>query len=716
MRNIKGLSILLLIIFISSCKTSQKNSTPEENTALLAIGSENVYPEEFLYAYEKSNKNKGQTEPFDDYLDLYIGFKLKVIEAKALGLDTAQSYVNELNGYLEEIKKPYITTEKANKELVQEAYERLQHEINASHILITVAEDAKPEDTLKAYQKIEEVQKRFEAGESFESLARKYSDDPSAVSNNGLLGWFTAFQMVYPFESAAYETQTGEISQIIRTQFGYHLIKINDKRETLGRIKIAHIMKRFPLKATAEDSASTEVKIRSIYQRIHAGENWFTLATNESDDLNTKDQGGSLPWYGAGNLPPALETAAFELENKGDISQPIKSPFGWHILKLEDKRGVGSLSSMEESLSRRVQRDQRSELRIPEVIMKLKQENNFRKNENAYKVLASKKELKEESFKKKELAMTLFQISKYAYSVQDFLNILDSSKTLESNLANYEKEQLIAYEENHLEEKYPDYKYLRKEYKEGLLLFEIMNQEIWSKAGRNTHALAEYYNNNKAQYMTPAQMKIARIIFSDTSSIKAFNKPIKNTFFPLSEQLTFKVGEKKLKDKIKVQLTEEDTVYIKLSVPKNIKTVDSLTLLNELNLAFKNMEVTNLTYSNENKIYLQLLSKANSLLTINHASIDSANTETVVLKKEGNKVSATVGECKRSMNNNGLIEVNYSIEEYPPRQMTFEEARAKIAEDYQNYLEEEWVKELKQKYKISVNDKIAQKIKLEIEK
>ena len=312
MRNIKGIVIPLLIIFISSCKTAPKSSTAENTEPLFTIDSLSVYPDEFMYAYQKSNKNKGQIEPIEEYLDLYIDFKLKVTEAKAKGIDTTKAYKNELNGYLEEIKKPYLTAEKVNKALVKETYNRLQQEINASHILIRVDKDANAEDTLKAYQKIKDIKNKFEAGKSFEALAREYSEDPSAKNNNGLLGWFTAFQMVYPFESAAYQTEVGEVSPIIRTQFGYHLIKVNDKRETLGRIKIAHIMKRFPPQASTEDSIKTEKEIRKVYEKLKSGENWFSLATKESEDLSTKDNGGSLPWFGAGRLPASFVTVACE--------------------------------------------------------------------------------------------------------------------------------------------------------------------------------------------------------------------------------------------------------------------------------------------------------------------------------------------------------------------------------------------------------------------
>jgi peptidyl-prolyl cis-trans isomerase SurA len=714
MRNIKGLIIPILFIFISSCKTTQKTTISEVGKPLFTVDSIAVYPDEFIYAYEKSNRNKGEVEPIEDYLDLYINFKLKVTEAKAEGLDTTKAYLNELNGYLEEIKKPYLTTEKVNKELVKEAYDRLQQEINASHILIRVDKEAKADDTLKAFQKISEIKEKYESGESFEALARQYSEDPSAQSNNGLLGWFTAFQMVYPFESAAFETASGEISPIIRTQFGYHIVKVNDKRETLGRIKIAHIMKRFPPQATKEDSLQAEKEIEKIYTELQSGGNWFSLATKESEDLNTKDNGGSLPWFGAGNLPPSLETVAFELEEKGDISQPVKSPYGWHILKLEDKRGVGSLESMQESLSRRVQRDQRSDLKEVEVIKKLKKENNFNKNVEAYSLLKEKEELSIENFKKKELEMRLFSISGKKYSINDFLNKYDSTKEFNAELEQYEKSSLIQYEENNLEIKYPEYRLLRQEYKDGLLLFEIMNQKIWSKIGQDSLALKKFYEENKGQYKSNKQMKVARIIFSDTSAIKPFKNPIKGAYFPLTQELEYDLS-KKLNTQLKINDSIDQKYYISLKIPKNIKESDSLKLFGDLNQTFSNKEVVNLTYSDENKIYLQLLSEANELLAHYNKSIESASNDIIDLSEDSKWKNKNQGDYFKSVTQKGMIELNYSIESFPSKQKSYEEARADVMEEYQKHLEEKWLNQLKEKYEVSVNETVLNKIKTEIE-
>jgi peptidyl-prolyl cis-trans isomerase SurA len=520
--------------------------------------------------------------------------------------------------------------------------------------------------------------------------------------------------MVYPFESAAYETQVGDISPIIRTQFGYHLIKVNDERETLGRIKVAHIMQRFPPQASNEDSVETEQAIREIYEKLKEGENWFILATKESEDLNTKDNGGSLPWFGAGNLPSNLETAAFELEDKGDISLPVQSPYGWHILKLEDKRGVGSLESMRESLGRRVQRDKRSELKEVEVIKKLKAENNFTKRPDAYSQINSKENLSADEFKKKELEMTLFTISDSDYSINDFLQNYNASKELDEELEKFEKSELLQYEEENLEIKYPEYRFLRQEYKDGLLLFEIMNQKVWSKIGQDTVELKKFYQENKSQYQSGAKMKIARIVFSDTSSIKPFKKPINGIYFPLTKKLEYDIT-KKLSAQLQIKDNKEHTTFISLQLPEAISQNDSLKLYEDLNQTFNNMEVVNLIYSDENKIYLQLLSEANEQLAHYVESIDTASTEVIEVSENSKWNNKIEGEYIKSVAKNGMIELDFALQSNPPGQKTFDEARSALMEDYQKYLEKEWIDSLKEKYSVNVNEKVLNKLKSKIE-
>ncbi len=616
MNEINMRSIFLFVVsftLIVSCKTQQKaTQSPdkplEKETPVFTINDTEVYPEELLYAYEKSNKNKGSSEPLEDYLDLYINFKLKVEDAKNEGLDTLSSYKNELKGYLEDIKKPYLTSQKVNNELIQETYQRLQSEINASHILVRVEESAPPEDTLTAFNKIKEIREKFLNGENFGQLAQKNSEDPSARSNNGDLGWFTAFQMVYPFESAAYETKAGEVSPIIRTKFGYHIIKVNEKRETLGRIKLAHIMLRFPSNANKQDSAKVFQKINQISEELSQGADWFALAAKYSEDLNTKNQGGSLPWFGAGNLPKSLEQVAFELNQINEVSRPVKSPYGWHILKLEEKRGVGSLESMEESLTRRIQRDQRSELKLTEVLEDLKAENEFKRNDIIYDWLKSKKTLTDSIKLSERKNEVIFYISDQPYYLNDLFKSTAKNAQVEAALNQYERDKLLEYENKHLPEKYPEYRLLANEYRDGLLLFEIMSKKVWDKISSDSTGIRAYYETRKDEFKTKPAVLADLFIFNDTSNVGFTKNIVQDEFYSLNEPILYE-NKLLLTKKLKALSKFDDTIYVRLERPAKIKAADSIAIYSVLKSTFKNTEPLKPIYSNENKIYLQLFGK-----------------------------------------------------------------------------------------------------------
>ncbi len=713
-------SFCLILLFFTSCKTQQDtsqatNEPKVKKEPIFTINNTYIYPEELLYAYEKSNKNKGSSEPIEDYLDLYINFKLKVEDAKKAGLDTLPSYKNELKGYLEDIKKPYLTSEKVNEELLQETYQRLQNEINASHILIRVEEADSPTDTLEAYNKIKELREKALAGDDFGQLAQKYSEDPSARSNQGDLGWFTAFQMVYPFESAAYKTGKGEVSEIIRTKFGYHIVKVNEKRETLGRIKLAHIMLRFPPKADEKDSANVFQKINKISEELEQGEDWFALAAKYSEDLNTKDQGGSLPWFGAGNLPSALEQVAFELIQFNEISEPVQSPYGWHILKLEEKRGVGSLESMEESLTRRIQRDQRSELKLTEVLESLKKENKFKRNELVYSWLKSNSTLHDSlkaSVRKNEV---LFYISDQSYSVSDFFANSAKNAPVESALSEYERTKLLEYENQHLPEKYPEYRLLANEYRDGLLLFEIMSREVWDKVSSDSTGLRNYFEERKDDFKTKSKVVADLFLFNDTSNINFTRQLNQNGFYPLNTPVVYE-NKTSLSSKLKELKVFSDTIYVQLKRPTVLKATDSTAIYSTLQSTFINREMMKPIYSEENKIYLQLYGKPSIEFSKIYKGLIAAEQKILTIgEKENGMVIPEKPGYYQAFNNEGklqILQVKRILKSLP---RTFEEAKPDLISEYQNFLESRWIEQLNKENTVKVNTELLEKLKSEFE-
>ena len=306
-----------------------------------------------MYVYNKNNLNQEPTNKsaIDDYLELFINFKLKVREAEALGLHKDSSFVRELAGYQKQLAAPYLTETRILDSLAMVTYERLKTEVNASHILIRVAREASPEDTLKALERIEQVSEMIDRnGKDFEQLAFEYSEDPSAKQNNGNLGYFTAMQMVYPFEEAVYRLPVDSVSKPIRTDFGYHLIKVNDKRTSQGRIQVSHILVRTQPDINREDSVLAAKRAQEIHAKAINGGDWDLLCRQFSEDVGTKMKGGKLPWFKTGDISniPTFEEAAFSIQQPGEISKPIKTAYGWHIIRLDARQGLEPFEQLEQ--------------------------------------------------------------------------------------------------------------------------------------------------------------------------------------------------------------------------------------------------------------------------------------------------------------------------------------------------------------------------------
>jgi peptidyl-prolyl cis-trans isomerase SurA len=241
-----------------------------DDRVLFSVDGRSVGVEEFLTVYNKNNytQQKATAADLKEYLDLYIKFKLKVNEAYSLGLDTTEKFRKELDNYRNQLAQPYLRDRETSQSLVKEAYERMQKEVRASHIMIKVAENASPKDSLAAYKKIVAVHQRLQKGEDFNTLAQTVSEDPSAAENQGDLGYFSAFRMIYPFEQTAFNTAPGQYSQPFRTQFGYHVLKVHDVRPALGEIRTAHLM----LLTRNSDSDSvmqnTRKRVMEIYKKL----------------------------------------------------------------------------------------------------------------------------------------------------------------------------------------------------------------------------------------------------------------------------------------------------------------------------------------------------------------------------------------------------------------------------------------------------------------
>lgn len=508
--------LLTLSTFLLTLSYAQKDPI------LMYVDGKPVYKSEFLQIYLKNNPNpKYDKASLDEYLELFTKFKLKVAEAERLGYDTIPKLNNELEGYRKQLSTPYMIDSAKNDQLVREAYNRTLKERRASHILVKVDPNATPSDTLSAWNRIMGLKKRIDGGEDFATVARTKSgsDDPSARENGGDLGYFAAFQMVYPFEDAAYITPVGKVSNPVRTKFGYHIIKVVDERDARGSIQTSHLMVAVKKDAPKEEMEAAERKINDIYTELQQGAKWEDMVNKYSDDPTSMSKGGMLPVFGTGastRMVPEFEDAAFKISKDGDISKPIQTDYGFHIIKRIEKFDVKSFDELKKELQNKVNRDERSKKNQNSFIAKLKKEYKY-KNTASAGLKFFKNDLDSTYFEGKytgsrlKTNTTLFTLNGKNYTQKDYLDYLtanyrmskksDISLFVDKSYLEFENAKILEYEESQLTKKYPAYKALMQEYHDGILLYEVMTDEVWNKALKDTSGLRTYFNLNREKYM-----------------------------------------------------------------------------------------------------------------------------------------------------------------------------------------------------------------------
>ena len=457
---------------------------------LFTINNEPTTEQEFVKAYQKNLKivTDEKKEKLNDFLQLYINFKLKVKEAKELKLDTLQSFKTELQQYKIDLSLPYLKDTLITNNLVKEAYNRLQEEVDVSHILIFLKPDANPKDTLAAYNKLLEARDLILQDENFAEVAKKYSQDPTAKQNGGNIGYFTALQLVYPFENIAYTTPINKISMPFRTKFGYHILKVNDIRPAKGEVEVAHIM--------IKNNALAKQKIDSIYNLlINKNANFSELAKKLSDDKASAAKGGILPKFGTGKMIQEFADVAFSLTKENEISKPFQSRYGWHIIKLIKKYPLQSFDEMKHNLTKQVENDSRSNIIDKFLIDKLLKSYNVVVNNSALEEFSS------EDWKKypQKFNEKLFSIEQKNYSQQNFIEYLKNqhnTNSITTEFLNFRNQELIQYYKDNLQFINANFAASYNEFRDGLLLFNLLEKEVWNKS-KDSVGLHEFYNLNK---------------------------------------------------------------------------------------------------------------------------------------------------------------------------------------------------------------------------
>jgi len=412
------------------------------------------------------------------------------------------------------LAKPYLTDVSFNEEMVKTAYYRTQYERKASHLLIRVTPEASPADTLAAWNKINDLRKQILAGADFNEMAAKYSEDPSAVQNKGLLGYFNAFQMVFPFEDMTYRTSVGQVSEIVRTRFGYHLIKVQDERLAAGEIKVAHIMKMFPKQASEEVIANLKLKADSIWSKATSGADFAELAKKYSDDKQSATEGGVMNWFTPNNMVPQFAEAAFALKNDGDISPVIRTPYGWHIINRLERKTTQSLEKLRPDLEAKIKQNPAISKHSDEAFdRKLRAEYQLKIDEPTFTRLiatvsdTTRKNLNMDNQLKEKQLITFADQKLSVGAFSDFLQkqnftplINQAEPQLKGMLNKYINQELLAYENSQLEKKHPDFARLYQEYHDGILLFNISKDKIWDLASNDTARLQNYFNQTTKKY------------------------------------------------------------------------------------------------------------------------------------------------------------------------------------------------------------------------
>ena len=497
-------TIVLVISFIAVLQLGAQ----KDSKVIASINKDQITVGEFKKVYEKNLSAIDNEEGRDvaKNLELYINYKLKVQQAYSIKLDTLSSYKREIESYRRQLTAPYLQDKASFDSLVQEAYYRTKNEVRASHILIKLPRDFRPEDTVRAFYAITEARKRVAQGEAFDQVAKEVSQDPSAKTNGGDLGFFNAFKMLYAFENEAYKINNGEISKPFRTRYGYHILKRTDTRTSLGEVEIAHIL-------ITDTTSVGEGKINDVFSKLNKGEDFGLLAKEYSNDTNSKVKGGKLPKFGTGRMVKPFETAAFSIKNEGDFTPPFRTRYGWHIAKLIKKYPVRSFEEAREEIERKVKRNSRVKLSDQVVLNRLKSTYDIQEITSA-KDIFEREDMR--SIPKDSLKAVILKINDREIKQQEFVTYTLNRRHLPilTLFENFKNQQILDYFKDNLRNTNEEFASTLKEYEDGLLLFELMQAKVWNRSA-DTTALKKYFDQHASKYNSETLSEVKGKVMND---------------------------------------------------------------------------------------------------------------------------------------------------------------------------------------------------------
>ena len=642
---------MLLVSAMPLLAQAQKNNDP----VLFTVANTPVHVSEFKYIYSKTNGQNADysKKSVEEYLDLYTRFKLKVQKAKELRLDTLPALKSELDGYRRQLADSYLIDREVTDRLVKELYDRIQQDVDVSHILIEIGEPSivpGPADTLKAYQEAVEIKKRLDKGEDFTKVAKEISDERLAKENGGHIGFLNASVLpsgFYELETAAYTVPVGKHSGVVRTRAGYHILKIHSRRPARGEVEVAHILVRAQ-EGTYETAKS---KIDSIYKSLqNPGVKFEDIAKAASEDELTATRDGYLGIFGIGRYERGFEDVAFALDKDGAISQPVRTSIGYHIIKRISRRSIQPLNIEKSRLENKIKQDTRYEQARVGMIERIRRENNFKENAAALqKYIAAQSDTfftfkwRSPDEKSNETLFTLGTSEKG--TVGGFNEYISRStgkrirmkedgldKAVKTLYKEYLDETTLKFEESQLDKKYPEFKSLMREYEEGILLFEATKNLVWDKASQDTVGLEKFHITVKDKY-------------------KWEERAITNNY------------------KISAEARDQGTKireYAQQHTPEEV---------------LKNFNTPEKTI----------------------VSVEERTLE----RKPGNNSVWQVGDMGTvQINRDGTVAFNKVEKVLLPSLKTLKEARGYVIADYQDYLEKMWVEQLQKEYKVNVDRKV----------
>lgn len=621
----------------------------DASAVLFRVGNEPVTLDEFEYVYRKNNPNQKDDfsrEALEEYLELYINFKLKVKEARSLRIDTLPGVRSELDRYRRQLVKSYF--DKAVTDgMAEAAYDRMVVEVDANHIMVEVQPTASPEDTAKAWKRIQSIRKRLMDGADFAELAKAESDDPSSEENGGNIGYMAGLYVPdQSFEDALFETPRGRISKVVRTRFGYHVVKPGARRDNRGKVQVAHILLKVEENEGEEAFAGAREQAEALKDSLDAGVSWESLVSRYSGDKSTVRRGGMLEPFGSNQMVDAFEEAAFALEEEGQVSEPVRTQYGYHLIKLIGKQPLGGFDDTKADIMRRLQRAGRYDEARERFVRNAQKQYGFQENDSAYMAFRAAVDsgLVINTWRARNMNQrnaALFTLGNTAFTTGQFADQVESGQRAfrERDIAaklrrlydQFVEESTIEYALGRRDEAF---RRLLQEYRDGILLFELTEEKVWQEAMRDSVGLVAFHAEHADDYRWDERVEATTFTIADAKTAKKVRKMASKGATP------GEVREKYNKDGEQTVLTETA-----LYLPGQNELVDAA-------------------------------GKVSGTLT--------ANTDT------------EMGEVR-------FVRINRVV---PPTNKTLDEAKGYVISDYQEYLEKEWVKELRAKYPVKVNEAV----------